>query len=168
MAASFTARPSQALPSRASCTLSLTRQWDRFKGFSFGLADEEAGEPSVAPLTDLPLLGADGKATFPLAIDQLPSTTRLVKAKVAVRMRETGGRAVERIARSGMCALRATRSASVPNSRKCRRAAWRSSASSPSIHKAHAPALRARNGRWSGSSGTTSGTATADRGTTSR
>ncbi len=42
------------------------------------------------------MVGDDGKATFPVSIDQLPSTTRLVDAKVTVRMRETGGRAVER------------------------------------------------------------------------
>ena len=33
---------------------------------------------------------------FPVAIDQLPSTTRLLNAEVIVRMREAGGRAVER------------------------------------------------------------------------
>lgn len=88
--------PAAGLAIEGERTLSLTSQWDRFRGFSFGLADEEAGEPSVAPLTGLPLLDADGKATFPLAIDRLPATTRLVKAKVTVRMRETGGRAVER------------------------------------------------------------------------
>lgn len=88
--------PAAGLALEGERTLVLTRQWDRFKGFFFGLADEEAGEPSVTPLADLPLVGADGKATFPVAIDQLPATTQLVNAKVTVRMRETGGRAVER------------------------------------------------------------------------
>ena len=50
----------------------------------------------ASPLTDLPLVGDDGKATFPVGIDQLPSTTRLLNAAVTVRMREAGGRAVER------------------------------------------------------------------------
>ncbi|MGM9306923.1 hypothetical protein ACTAK1_28705, partial [Klebsiella pneumoniae] len=50
----------------------------------------------VTPLADLPVVGDDGKATFPVTIDQLPATTKLVSAKVTVRMRETGGRAVER------------------------------------------------------------------------
>jgi uncharacterized protein YfaS (alpha-2-macroglobulin family) len=88
--------PAAGLAIEGERTLSTTREWDRFKGFVFGLADEQAGEPSVTPLADLPLVGDDGKATFPLAVDQLPSTTQLVNAKVTVRMRETGGRAVER------------------------------------------------------------------------
>jgi hypothetical protein len=44
----------------------------------------------------LPVVGDDGKATFPVAVDQLPSTTRLLTANVTVRMRESGGRAVEK------------------------------------------------------------------------
>jgi len=88
--------PAAGLALEGETTLSATRDWDRFKGFSFGLADEQTAEPSVTPLADLPLVGDDGKATFPVTVDQLPSTTKLVKAKVTVRMRETGGRAVER------------------------------------------------------------------------
>ena len=88
--------PAAGLALEGERTLVLTREWDRFKGFLFGLADEEAGEPSVTPLAGLPELGADGKAAFPVAIDQLPATTQLVNARVTVRMREAGGRAVER------------------------------------------------------------------------
>ena len=51
--------------------------------------------PRKIPLTDLPVVGDDGKATFPVQIDALPSTTRLLTAGVTVRMRESGGRAVE-------------------------------------------------------------------------
>ncbi len=88
--------PAAGLALEGETTLSATSTWDRFKGYSFGLADEEAAQPSVTPLANLPLVGEDGKATFPVSVDQLPSTTRLVNAKVTVRMRETGGRAVER------------------------------------------------------------------------
>ena len=88
--------PAAGLALEGEMTLSTTRDWDRFKGYSFGLADEQASEPAVTPLTDLPVVGEDGKATFPVSVSQLPSTTQLVKAKVTVRMRETGGRAVER------------------------------------------------------------------------
>ncbi|MBN9273511.1 MAG: alpha-2-macroglobulin family protein, partial [Mesorhizobium sp.] len=88
--------PAAGLALEGETTLSATRTWDRFKGFSFGLADEQTAQPSVTPLTDLPLVGDDGKATFPVTVDQLPATTKLVNAKVTVRMRETGGRAVER------------------------------------------------------------------------
>ena len=49
--------------------------WDRFKGFVFGLEDEQTAEPTVTPLTGLPVVGDDGKATFPVSFDQLPATT---------------------------------------------------------------------------------------------
>ncbi|AZO51730.1 alpha-2-macroglobulin family protein [Mesorhizobium sp. M4B.F.Ca.ET.058.02.1.1] len=88
--------PAAGLALEGELTLSTARDWDRFKGYSFGLADEQSAEPSVTPLAGLPVVGDDGKATFPVAVDQLPSTTKLVDAKVTVRMRETGGRAVER------------------------------------------------------------------------
>jgi uncharacterized protein YfaS (alpha-2-macroglobulin family) len=88
--------PAAGLALEGEVTLSTTREWDAFKGYWFGLADEQEGEATRTPLTDLPLVGDDGKATFPVTVDSLPSTTRLVDAKVTVRMRETGGRAVER------------------------------------------------------------------------
>jgi len=88
--------PAAGLVLEGELALSTTRSWDRFKGFSFGLADEQATEAQVTPFADLPLTDDDGKASFPVAADQLPATTRLVNAKVTIRMRETGGRAVER------------------------------------------------------------------------
>ncbi|TGQ42583.1 alpha-2-macroglobulin family protein [Mesorhizobium sp. M00.F.Ca.ET.216.01.1.1] len=88
--------PAAGLALEGELTLSTKRDWDRFKGYSFGLADEQSAEPAVTPFTGLPVVGDDGKATFPVSVDQLPSTTKLVGAKVTVRMRESGGRAVER------------------------------------------------------------------------
>ena len=88
--------PAAGLAIEGETTLSTTREWDRFPGYEFGLADEQQGDATRIPLTDLPLVGDDGKATFPVEISQMPSTTRLVDANVTVRMRETGGRAVER------------------------------------------------------------------------
>lgn len=88
--------PAAGLALEGELTLSTARDWDRFAGYSFGLADEQSAEPSVTPFTDLPVVGDDGKATFPVTVDQLPATTKLVDAKVTVRMRETGGRAIER------------------------------------------------------------------------
>ncbi|CAN7172511.1 alpha-2-macroglobulin family protein [Aminobacter sp. LjRoot7] len=87
--------PAAGLALEGELTLSTKRQWDSFKGYYFGLADEQEGEATRIPLTDLPVVGDDGKATFPVSVDQLPSTTRLVNAALSVRMRETGGRAVE-------------------------------------------------------------------------
>ncbi len=37
-----------------------------------------------------------GKATFPVALDKMPETTRPLEAQITVRMAEAGGRAVER------------------------------------------------------------------------
>ncbi len=87
--------PAAGLALEGEVTLSTKREWDAFKGYSFGLADEQDGEATRTPLSGLPLVGDDGKATFPIEVASAPSTTRLVNAAVTVRMRETGGRAVE-------------------------------------------------------------------------
>jgi uncharacterized protein YfaS (alpha-2-macroglobulin family) len=88
--------PAAGLAIEGEVNLSTTREWERFNGYYFGLADEAEGDATRIPLTDLPLVGEDGKATFPVQVDTLPSTTRLLTADVTVRMRESGGRAVER------------------------------------------------------------------------
>ena len=88
--------PAAGLALEGEVTLSTIREWETFKGYYFGLADEQEGDANRTPLADLPVVGDDGKATFPVEIDQLPATTRLVNAAVTVRMREAGGRAVER------------------------------------------------------------------------
>lgn len=88
--------PAAGLALEGEIALTTSRQWDSFKGYYFGLADEQQGDATRIPLEDLPVIGDDGKATFPVTLDQLPSTTRLVNAGVTVRMREGGGRAVER------------------------------------------------------------------------
>jgi len=88
--------PAAGLALEGELTLSTKRQWDAFKGYWFGLADEQNVEANRTPLVGLPFIGDDGKASFPISVDQLPSTTRLVNAAVTLRMREAGGRAVER------------------------------------------------------------------------
>jgi len=87
--------PAAGLALEGETTIRTTRDWDDFPGYVFGLADEQEGEATRIPLEGLPLVGDDGKATFPVSVDQLPSTTRLLTANVNVRMREGGGRAVE-------------------------------------------------------------------------
>ncbi|RFC68261.1 MULTISPECIES: alpha-2-macroglobulin family protein [Mesorhizobium] len=87
--------PAAGLALEGDVRLNTTRDWKRFPGYAFGLEDEEQGDAIQQPLADLPLVGDDGKATFPVSIEQLPSTTRLINAGVTVRMREGGGRAVE-------------------------------------------------------------------------
>ena len=88
--------PAAGLAIEGEVTLSTTQEWEGFDGYRFGLADEQQGEATRIPLSGLPVVGEDGKATFPVQVDQLPSTTRLLSAEVTVRMREGGGRAVER------------------------------------------------------------------------
>ncbi|MBX3576754.1 MAG: alpha-2-macroglobulin family protein [Rhizobiaceae bacterium] len=88
--------PAAGLELEGELTVSTMRAWNRFIGYSFGLSDEQAGEAMRVPLSGLPVVGEDGKATFPISVDNVPATTRLLNAKVSVRMREAGGRAVER------------------------------------------------------------------------
>ncbi|MBU2406247.1 MAG: alpha-2-macroglobulin family protein [Alphaproteobacteria bacterium] len=88
--------PAVGLALEGEVTLSTVREWEAFDGYVFGLADEQEGDATRLPLPALPAIGEDGKASFPVTVTQLPSTTRLVNAAVTVRMREAGGRAVER------------------------------------------------------------------------
>lgn len=89
--------PAAGLSLEGEVDISTRRDWDAFPGYRFGLDDEAADQAtSRRPLTALPVLDDEGKATFDVALDTLPSTTRLLKAEVVVRMREAGGRAVER------------------------------------------------------------------------
>ncbi len=75
-----------------------TRIWDAFPGYEFGYADSdsEPESPTTISLSELPALDEDGKATIPVSLDEEPDTGLMHNAKVVVRMRENGGRAVER------------------------------------------------------------------------
>ncbi|MEP1208241.1 MAG: alpha-2-macroglobulin family protein [Rhizobiaceae bacterium] len=66
------------------------------KGYLFGLAGAESAGGRVIQLEKLPKTNAEGKARFAAALDRLPSTTSPLVAEISVRLRETGGRAVER------------------------------------------------------------------------
>ena len=88
--------PAAGLALEGEIKLATTPVWDRYAGYAFGLSDEQQGEATTIPLENLPVIGEDGKAKVPVAIDALPSTTRLINADVTVRMREGAGRAVER------------------------------------------------------------------------
>jgi alpha-2-macroglobulin len=70
-----------------------------FPGYSFGLdagSDEEEPGTESIPLADLPQTDAAGKATFTVALDQVPASTKPLEANVVVRLAEPGGRAIER------------------------------------------------------------------------
>lgn len=89
--------PAAGLALEGEVNVRSTREWARFPGYQFGLADEDEEEQGqVIALEDLPVLDDQGKASFEVAVDNPPSTTRMLNAEVVVRMREGGGRAVER------------------------------------------------------------------------
>ena len=68
-----------------------------WKDYSFGLMDERP-DPTQVMADGLPQTDINGRADLQIALPGLPVTTRPLKADVAVRLREPGGRAVERTA----------------------------------------------------------------------
>ena len=66
-----------------------------FAGYKFGLADEEL-TPVRVPLENLGRTDAQGKAKVEIARPKLPDTTKALEARIALRLREPGGRALER------------------------------------------------------------------------
>src|SRR5690606_4804364 len=87
--------PASGLELEGEVSVTTTREWERFPGYQFGLADEES-DLNLSSELDLEPVDQDGKARFEAYVEEAPSTTRLIEAKVTVRMREGGGRAVER------------------------------------------------------------------------
>jgi uncharacterized protein YfaS (alpha-2-macroglobulin family) len=68
-----------------------------FAGYQFGANDDEDDVKSEqTSLEDLPQTDDDGKASFTVALDKMPGTSRPLEAEVTVRLVESGGRAVER------------------------------------------------------------------------
>jgi uncharacterized protein YfaS (alpha-2-macroglobulin family) len=67
-----------------------------YERYIFGLSDEDEVEDVRVPLEALEPLDDDGKANIDIALSELPSTTKMLNAEVVLRLREGGGRAVER------------------------------------------------------------------------
>ncbi|RJF69612.1 alpha-2-macroglobulin family protein [Rhodopseudomonas palustris] len=67
-----------------------------YPGYQFGVADEETTSNERTPLENLPEADANGSATFSVSLPKPPSSTRPQEAQIFIRMREAGGRAVER------------------------------------------------------------------------
>jgi uncharacterized protein YfaS (alpha-2-macroglobulin family) len=88
--------PAAGLELEGEVALKPSRTNPAFEGYLFGLADEETEEESRTTLDNLPVLDENGKASFPVELGDLPSTTQFLSASITVRMREAGGRAVER------------------------------------------------------------------------
>lgn len=66
-----------------------------FPGYRFGLSDEKP-TPVRAPLDALPQLDAEGRAAIAVKLPQIARTARPLEADVIVKLRETGGRTIER------------------------------------------------------------------------
>ncbi|MQW87117.1 alpha-2-macroglobulin family protein [Sinorhizobium saheli] len=88
--------PAAGLTLEGEVSVKPTREAEAFKGYFFGLADEEASEDTRLPLEALTPLDENGKSVFDVDLTEVPATTQLLNANVTVRMRESGGRAVER------------------------------------------------------------------------
>lgn len=88
--------PAADLGLEGSIRLKPVRNRDAAKGFQFGLDGEEAPGGTFLNLERLPKTNPEGVAVFDALLEQLPKTTLPLVADVQVRMRESGGRAVER------------------------------------------------------------------------
>ncbi|MGE0023268.1 MAG: alpha-2-macroglobulin [Hyphomicrobium sp.] len=66
-----------------------------FEGYRFGDANETVS-PVRQPLESLPLTGGDGKAALAIALPAVTRTAKPLEANVIVRLREDGGRTIER------------------------------------------------------------------------
>ncbi|MFV0368215.1 MAG: alpha-2-macroglobulin family protein [Hyphomicrobiaceae bacterium] len=66
-----------------------------FPGYAFGLADEVIS-PVRQPLQNLVNTGTDGNAEVPVTLPSIPDTARPLEAQILLRLKETGGRSIER------------------------------------------------------------------------
>ena len=87
--------PAAGLDLEGDVTVAVAKERAGFPAYEFGLADEEVSA-ARQPLEDLPATDGAGKAKFNVSLDKLPASTHPLEAKIAVRMAEAGGRAVER------------------------------------------------------------------------
>ncbi|TRL37075.1 alpha-2-macroglobulin family protein [Rhizobium straminoryzae] len=88
--------PAAGLGLEGEIVLKHTRVRETYPGYLFGLADEEATEAERLPLDDLSSLDEAGKTSFDAGLTELAATTQLTDAEIVVRLKEGGGRAVER------------------------------------------------------------------------
>ncbi len=88
--------PAAGLFAEGEVVLKPTREREDYKGYFFGLADEQVSEATSIPIEAENALDENGKATFAVTIADAPSTTQLLNANITMRLKEAGGRAVER------------------------------------------------------------------------
>ena len=65
-------------------------------GYRFGLADQKI-VPARKALDNLPDTDAEGLATLPIVLPQIDKTARALEADVIIKLREQGGRTIERV-----------------------------------------------------------------------
>jgi len=87
--------PASALDLEGEIVIGPAKERPGLAGYQFGLADEEV-TTERKPLEDLPQTDDKGKASFEVALDKVPATSRPLEAKVIIRLVEAGGRAVEK------------------------------------------------------------------------
>ena len=88
--------PAQGLTLAGDVRVRMVRERPGFKGYKFGLAEEDDDGAQYIKLTSSGPLDEAGKGSVSFTLDQLMATTRPQKAEMVVRMREANGRAVER------------------------------------------------------------------------
>lgn len=72
-----------------------SREMPGFTGYRFGLADEKI-TPVRKPLENVPETNAKGELPLEVMLPPIPRTAQPLTAEVMVRLREPGGRAIER------------------------------------------------------------------------
>lgn len=72
-----------------------SRDVEGLPGFRFGQAEEHVS-PTRQPLEGLPNTDAEGNAALPMSLPAVTRTARPLEASVIVRLREAGGRTIER------------------------------------------------------------------------
>ncbi|HVZ54430.1 MAG TPA: alpha-2-macroglobulin, partial [Pseudolabrys sp.] len=87
--------PASGLELSGAVNIAAAKERPGYAGYSFGLSDDQVTAVRQ-DLADLPATDAQGKATFPVALDNVPDTSRPLEAQITVSMAESGGRAVER------------------------------------------------------------------------
>ena len=87
--------PAAGLDLEGELAIAPVKERPGLPGYQFGLADDET-KAQRKPLDNLPTTDANGKAGFPVALADLPASTRPLQADIVVRMSEAGGRALER------------------------------------------------------------------------
>ncbi len=87
--------PAAGLDLEGDMTVAVAKERPGFAGYQFGLADEEI-DPIRQTLDDLPATDEAGKASLTINLDKPPASTHPLEAQIAIRMAESGGRAVER------------------------------------------------------------------------